>query len=42
MKARVPPKLAPTYEKAFSRYGDYRPWRTLILGNIERTHALIS
>lgn len=42
VKARVPPKLAPTYEKAFSRYGDYRPWRTLILGNIERTYALIS
>ncbi|MBI1736196.1 MAG: MBL fold metallo-hydrolase [Candidatus Rokubacteria bacterium] len=42
VKARVPAKLAPTYETPFSRYGDYRPWRTLILANIERTYAMIS
>ena len=42
VKARVPSKLAPIYETPFSRYGDYRPWRTLVLGNIERTYATIS
>ena len=39
VKARVIAKLAPVYEKPFSVYGDYRPWRTQILGNIERTFA---
>ena len=42
VKQRVPAKLAPTYEKAFSAYGDYRPWRTGVLGNIERTYAMVS
>jgi len=41
-KQRVIAKLAPVYEKPFSTYGDYRPWRTQILGNIERTFALVS
>ncbi len=39
---RVPPKLAPTYEKPFSTYGDYRPWRQGLLANIERTYAMVS
>ena len=42
VKQRVPATLAPTYEKAFSAYGDYRPWRTGVLGNIERTYAMVS
>jgi glyoxylase-like metal-dependent hydrolase (beta-lactamase superfamily II) len=42
VKQRVPPKLAPTYEKPFSAYSDYRPWRLGVLGNIERTYALLS
>jgi glyoxylase-like metal-dependent hydrolase (beta-lactamase superfamily II) len=41
-KQRVPAKLAPVYEKPFSVYGDYRPWRTGILANIERTYAMVS
>ncbi len=39
IKQRVPARLAPAYEKPFSKYGDYRPWRTQILGNIERIVA---
>jgi glyoxylase-like metal-dependent hydrolase (beta-lactamase superfamily II) len=35
-------RLAPTYEKAFSTYEHYRPWRTGLLANIERTYALVS
>jgi glyoxylase-like metal-dependent hydrolase (beta-lactamase superfamily II) len=42
VKQRVPARLAPTYEKPFSVYGDYRPWRTQILGNIERVFPLVS
>jgi len=42
VKQRVPDRLAPTYEAAFSRYGPYRPWRTLVLGNIERAFAQTS
>jgi hypothetical protein len=42
VKARVPGKLAPIYEKPFSAYGDYRPWRQLVLANIERTYAMVS
>jgi len=42
VKARVPAALAGTYEKPFSKYGDYRPWRTGILANIERTYAMVS
>src|SRR5262249_29341168 len=42
VKARVPPKPAPRYERPFSAYGDYRPWRLGILANIERTYAMVS
>jgi hypothetical protein len=42
VKQRVPAALAGTYEKPFSKYGDYRPWRTGILTNIERTYAMVS
>jgi cyclase len=42
VKLRVPDTLAPIYEKPFSQYGEYRPWRQLILGNIERTFAQAS
>ena len=42
VKQRVPAALAGTYEKPFSKYGDYRPWRTGILANIERTYAMVS
>jgi glyoxylase-like metal-dependent hydrolase (beta-lactamase superfamily II) len=42
IKQRVPARLAPVHEKAFSLYGDYRPWRQLVLGNIERTFAMVS
>jgi glyoxylase-like metal-dependent hydrolase (beta-lactamase superfamily II) len=42
VKARVPEALAPRYEKAFSAYADYRPWRAGLLGNIERTFAMVS
>jgi cyclase len=41
-KRRVPERLAPTYEKPFSAYGDYRPWRAGLLSNIERTYAMVS
>ena len=39
IKERVPQALASTYEGPLSTYGDYRPFRRLILGNIERIHA---
>jgi len=42
VKQRVPPRLAPTYEKAFATYEHYRPWRAGLLANIERTYALVS
>ena len=42
VQQRVPAKLAPTYEKPFSTYGHYRPWRQGILGNIERAYAMVS
>ena len=42
VKQRVPAKLAPTYEKPFSAYGDYRPWRTGLAANVERTFAMVS
>jgi len=42
VKRRVPPRLAPTYEKAFATYEHYRPWRTGLLANIERTYAMVS
>jgi glyoxylase-like metal-dependent hydrolase (beta-lactamase superfamily II) len=41
-KQRVPARLAPTYEKAFAAYEHYRPWRTGLLANIERTYAMVS
>ena len=39
VKERVPKDLAPKYEGPLSKYGDYRPWRNLILGNIERIYS---
>jgi len=42
VKRRVPARLAPTYEKAFATYEHYRPWRTGLLANIERTYAMVS
>ncbi len=42
VQVRVPPLLAPRYEAPFSRYGEYRPWRQLVLGNIERVYAQVS
>ena len=42
VKQRVTAKLAPRYEKPFSVYGEYRPWRTGVLANIERTFAMVS
>jgi cyclase len=42
VKKRVPDLLASRYEQAFSTYGTYRPWRTGLLGNIERTYAVVS
>jgi hypothetical protein len=34
--------LAPAYEKPFSTYGEYRPWRIGVAGNVERTFAMVS
>jgi len=42
VKQRVPGQLAPRHEKAFSAYADYRPWHLGVLGNIERTFAMVS
>jgi glyoxylase-like metal-dependent hydrolase (beta-lactamase superfamily II) len=42
VKQRVTATLAPTYEKPFSAYGEYRPWRTGLAANIERTFAMVS
>ena len=42
VKQRVLTTLAPTYEKPFSAYGAYRPWRTGLAANIERTFAMVS
>jgi glyoxylase-like metal-dependent hydrolase (beta-lactamase superfamily II) len=41
-KQRVTATLAPAYEKPFSTYGEYRPWRTGVAGNVERTFAMVS
>ena len=41
-KPRVSARLAPTYEKPLSTYGDYRPWRLGVLANIERTYSMVS
>jgi hypothetical protein len=42
VKQRVTAKLAPVYEKPFSTYGDYRPWRAGLHANVERTFAMVS
>jgi len=42
VKQRVTTRLAPTYEKAFSTYQHYRPWRQGLLANIERTYSMVS
>jgi cyclase len=42
VKTRVTEKLAPIYEKPFSTYGEYRPWRAGLAANIERTFAMVS
>jgi cyclase len=42
VKQRVTARLAPRYEQPFSAYGDYRPWRTGVAANVERTFALVS
>ena len=42
VKQRVTMKLAPLYEKPFSAYGDYRPWRAGLVANVERTFAMVS
>ncbi len=42
VKQRVTAKLAPAYEKPFSAYGEYRPWRTGLAANIDRTFAMVS
>src|SRR2546422_1187593 len=39
---RVPERLALVYEKPFSLYGHYRPWRQGLRGNIERTYTMVS
>ena len=41
-KARVTARLAPTYEKPFSVYGSYRPWRAGLAANVERTFGMVS
>jgi glyoxylase-like metal-dependent hydrolase (beta-lactamase superfamily II) len=42
VKRRAPAALAPIYEAPFSAHGDYRPWRQLVLGNVERAFAMVS
>lgn len=42
VQRRLPDRLAPTYEKPFSVYPDYRPWREGLARNIERTYAMVS
>ena len=42
VKQRVTTRLAPTYEKAFSTYQHYRPWRQGLLANLERTYPMVS
>jgi hypothetical protein len=42
-KDRVRDLLAPKYEAALTREGGtYRPWRTLVLANIERAYQVVS
>jgi cyclase len=42
VKQRVTARLASAYEKPFSAYGEYRPWREGLARNIERTFAMVS
>jgi glyoxylase-like metal-dependent hydrolase (beta-lactamase superfamily II) len=42
VKQRVTARLAPKYEKPFSTYGEYRPWRAGLAANIERAYATMS
>jgi cyclase len=42
-KERVRDRLAPAYEAALTREGGtYRPWRTLVLANVERAYQMVS
>jgi glyoxylase-like metal-dependent hydrolase (beta-lactamase superfamily II) len=42
-KERVRDALAPKYEAALTREGGtYRPWRTLVLANVERAYQMVS
>jgi glyoxylase-like metal-dependent hydrolase (beta-lactamase superfamily II) len=42
-RERVRDRLAPRYEAALTREGGtYRPWRTLVLANVERTYQLLA
>jgi cyclase len=41
VKQRVTAALAPAYEKPFSAYGEYRPWRAGLAANIERTFPMV-
>jgi hypothetical protein len=41
IKRLVIEEVAPTYEKPFSKYPDYRPWRQQVLANIERVYASV-
>jgi glyoxylase-like metal-dependent hydrolase (beta-lactamase superfamily II) len=43
VKRRVPDQIAPRYEAALTREGGtFRPWRQLVLGNIERVYSMVS
>jgi glyoxylase-like metal-dependent hydrolase (beta-lactamase superfamily II) len=42
VQRRVTDRLAPAYEKPFSAYGDYRPWRAGLALNIQRTYAMVT
>jgi glyoxylase-like metal-dependent hydrolase (beta-lactamase superfamily II) len=42
VQRRVTARLAPVHEHHFATYADYRPWRAGLLGNIERTFAMVS
>jgi glyoxylase-like metal-dependent hydrolase (beta-lactamase superfamily II) len=42
VKQRVSAELAPKHEATFAKYAAYRPWRQLVLANIERTFGQVS
>ena len=42
VQRRVTERLTPTYEKPFSAYGDYRPWRAGLALNVQRTYTMVS